>query len=337
MRRPRRSAGRSRSPHRSGPSRLKPRRRPRARRRRGCRARTPRSRTGRSAHHLDQDHDPGDDRRRPAGVKAGHLEALGKRLCRQLGMHALDRSRARASSRGPRRGRMDRAPDRSPRARSACPRRRCPLARRAKSEPLRAPSISERTSLASVSSSPCSAGSWPMWRSVWRTVPAWSDAWNETSVPEPTTSSVEPPPMSTTSDVIGPRAVLDHAQIGEPSLVVAREDAGVERESLAKLAAERAAVLGVAHGRGCDRDGGVGLRGARSARGTRQRCRRRPRSPRSKAARTCRRRAQAGHGRAPLELGYLPVLLDVGDQKAGRVRAHIDDCYAHRAESSPVG
>ena len=47
------------------------RRPPRARRRRGCRARRPRSREAEGAHHLDQDHHAGDDRRRPAGVEAG--------------------------------------------------------------------------------------------------------------------------------------------------------------------------------------------------------------------------------------------------------------------------
>ena len=37
------------------------------------------------------------------------------------------------------------------------------------------------------------------WRSVWRTTPACVETWNSTSLPAPMTSSVEPPPMSSTS------------------------------------------------------------------------------------------------------------------------------------------
>ena len=38
-----------------------------------------------------------------------------------------------------------------------------------------------------------------MWRSLWRTTPACSEVWKAISGPVPTISSVEPPPMSTTS------------------------------------------------------------------------------------------------------------------------------------------
>ncbi len=36
-------------------------------------------------------------------------------------------------------------------------------------------------------------------RSVWRTTPACREVWKATSVPVPTISSVEPPPMSITT------------------------------------------------------------------------------------------------------------------------------------------
>ena len=47
-----------------------------------------------------------------------------------------------------------------------------PLLAVAIASPVSSASISERTSLASASSSPGSGGSVRMWRSVWRTVPA---------------------------------------------------------------------------------------------------------------------------------------------------------------------
>ena len=54
-------------------------------------------------------------------------------------------------------------------------------------------------SVARSSSSCGSGGSQVRCRSDWRIVPAWSEAWKLTSVPEPMISSVEPPPMSKTS------------------------------------------------------------------------------------------------------------------------------------------
>ena len=43
------------------------------------------------AHHLDQDHDPGDDRRRPAGMQPGDLEPLLEGLRGEQRAHPLDR------------------------------------------------------------------------------------------------------------------------------------------------------------------------------------------------------------------------------------------------------
>ena len=56
-----------------------------------------------------------------------------------------------------------------------------------------------RTSPRTASSSASDGGSESMWRSDWRTTPAWVETWKRISWPVPMTSSVEPPPMSTTS------------------------------------------------------------------------------------------------------------------------------------------
>ncbi len=59
-------------------------------------------------------------------------------------------------------------------------------------------SIRPRTSVARASSSTAVGGSLEMQRSLWRTTPAYRESWKAMSVPLPTISSVEPPPMSTT-------------------------------------------------------------------------------------------------------------------------------------------
>ena len=92
-----------------------------------------------------------------------------------------------------------------------------------------------------------------MWRSLWRTTPACSEAWKEISAPVPTISSVEPPPMSITSVGSAGGVLGGGAEVGEARLLLAVEDAGREREALAQLGDEGAAVLGVADGAGRDR------------------------------------------------------------------------------------
>ena len=147
------------------------------------------------AHRLDQDHDAGDDRRRPVGVQAGDLDALGERGRGELREHPLDRRQGEDVAVDPlgvvgleaqldrgQRGR--RAGDGDPRARP-----RAPVAdarpRSARARRRRAPRARPRV-----------GGSEAMWRSVWRTTPACSEAWKAISAPVPTISSVEPPPMS---------------------------------------------------------------------------------------------------------------------------------------------
>ena len=157
----------------------------------------------------------------------------------------------------------------------------------------RAASIRPRTSAASASSSIAVGGSEAMWRSVWRTTPACSEVWKEISAPVPTISSVEPPPMSTTRVGSRRRVLGGRAEIGEPRLLLAVEDPGREREALAQLGDEGAAVLGVADGAGRDRVDRLGPELLDRRRRTRRSPRRRPRSPRPRAARRGRPRAPA--------------------------------------------
>ena len=67
-------------------------------------------------------------------------------------------------------------------------------------------------------------------------------------------SSVEPPPMSKTSSRPAGGAAGGGAEIGEPRLLAAVDHPRVEREALAQLGDEGAAVVGVTYGRGRDRD-----------------------------------------------------------------------------------
>ena len=105
-------------------------------------------------------------------------------------------------------------------------------------------------------------GSVVRWRSVWRTVPACSEAWKPTSAPTPTTSSVEPPPMSTTS-VFGDGGALGAgAEIGEPRLLGAVEDVRVEARSARAARRGKRPVRGVADGAGGDRAHALGPSGS---------------------------------------------------------------------------
>ena len=237
-----------------------------------------------AAHHLDQDHDPRHDRGRPARVKAGHFQALLQRLRRKLRVHALDRP---SDSLEPwtASGSYGSSAWSIAASEVGVPATPMPASAWAKSDPLRTPSINVRTSLASDSSSLCSAGSWAMWRSVWRTVPAWSEAWKDTSDPEPMTSSVEPPPMSTTST--SSSAAAPGSRPGT-SAEPRRRPRGHGRRARNARAARRRTRRDSRH-RGRPRSRPRPWYpddGAPSARGTRRRCCRRPRLPRSRAAMT---------------------------------------------------
>ena len=65
--------------------------------------------------------------------------------------------------------------------------------------------------------------------------------------PRPTTNSVLPPPMSSTSSGSPACAPAGRAQVGEPRLALARDRLRLEPEALAQLALELGAVVGVAH------------------------------------------------------------------------------------------
>ena len=73
--------------------------------------------------------------------------------------------------------------------------------------PARRPRRSRARRAPSASSSSGRGGSVCRWRSLWRTTPTWVETWKSTSPRAPTTSSVEPPPMSiTSSGVASPRS-----------------------------------------------------------------------------------------------------------------------------------
>ena len=60
-----------------------------------------------------------------------------------------------------------------------------------------------------------------MWRSVWRTTPAWVETWNSIFPPAPWTTSVEPPPMSTTTSGVvsaGSRSLVAPAKVSSASV-----------------------------------------------------------------------------------------------------------------------
>ena len=144
-----------------------------------------------------QHHHAGDDRGRPIGVEAGHLAALARAGSRRA--RRAWRAGARRDSRWPSTSRPS-----APEVDARGLRRRAghgdrggdPLALRPPGPPRRAP---RSTSAASAASSSRAGGSECRWRSEWRTTPTWVETWNATSPPSPTTSSVEPPPMSITS------------------------------------------------------------------------------------------------------------------------------------------
>ena len=113
--------------------------------------------------------------------------------------------------------------------------------------------ISPRTSLASASSSSAVGGSEAMWRSVWRTTPACSEAWKEIFSPR-----ADDQLGRAAADVDDQRRTRGHvlrggAEVGEPRLLLAVEDARREREPLPQLGDEGASVAGVPDRAGRDR------------------------------------------------------------------------------------
>ena len=105
------------------------------------------------AHRLDQDHDAGDDRRRPVRVQADDLGPLGERRRREPREQPLDRRAARGRGRGPARGRRGRAPSSTAASEVGVPATAIPFVARASGRSATAASIRERTSAASASSS----------------------------------------------------------------------------------------------------------------------------------------------------------------------------------------
>ena len=253
------------------PLRARAARPPRARRRGGCRARSPRSRRGRRSRA------PRDRIAAPATITGARPGSTISRALRD-GSAASRASllarpaHARSCGRGRARGRTPRARGRARRASSRCRRRRPPARRVACGSRPR----DVRRGIAATSSPK---------RSVSRTQPTSRLA--RTSVPT-IWSSVEPPPMSTTS-VPGSSAPI--AAQRQRGLLVAAQQARREAVAPLDLAEEGLAVLGVAHGARRDAERPLGSerlelapvrrRGrcgrARSGRGAGGAARRRPR------------------------------------------------------------
>ncbi len=194
-----------------------------------------------------------------------------------------------------------------------------------------AASIRPRTSVASASISPAVGGSPPKQRSVWRTTPAWSESWKEISRPVPTTSSVEPPPMSTTRVGSVGRRLRGGAEVGGAGLLLAVEDAGREREALAQLGDEGAAVVGVADGAGRDRVDRLGAQLLEDADIAADRLADVLDRLGREAAGEVDAPAQPGHGAAPIERRDPPPG-HVRHQQPRRVGPDVD----HRDPLSPV-
>ncbi len=201
-----------------------------------------------------EDHHAGDDRRRAVRVQAGDVAALGERHRRQPRRAA--RRAGRATARGPRpaRGRRGRARGRSRRRTSRCRPRRRPRGRRARRGSGTAASSTPRTSAASASSSSGRGGSeCEVALGVAHDADLGGDVELARGRATPTTSSVEPPPMSINSRgvVVVARPRSRRGRSAAPPR--RRSGARVEPEALAHRGGELGAVGGVAHRGGHDR------------------------------------------------------------------------------------
>ena len=116
-----------------------------------------------------------------------------------------------------------------------CRRRRSRRATRARTAAgTAASSVARDVGARAPSSSSAVGGSRCRWRSVWRTTPTCVETWKSTSPRAPTTSSVEPPPMSITSSGVGRRSrARGRAEERQPRLLVAGQRARVEPERVA--------------------------------------------------------------------------------------------------------
>ena len=137
------------------------------------------------------------------GARSGSRPGISRALGERHGGEPVERSR-RAASRGehvaldPRRVvRLEREVDRGALGRR-CRRRRSRARSRATSAGT-APRGSRARRRRARRAPRGVGGSWCRWRSVWRTTPIWVETWKRTAPRAPTTSSVEPPPMSITS------------------------------------------------------------------------------------------------------------------------------------------
>ena len=155
--------------------------------------------------------------------------------------------------------------------------------------------------------------------------------------PSPRISSVEPPPMSTTSTGPARRLaqVAHRAVEGQRRLLVAGDHLGLDAEPGAHAGAK---TVGVARRRGWPRwrrSGPGRRRGRRSARRTRRWRRRRAPAPRRRAGRCGRRPGRA----APSAISRTGDVGQVADQQLDGVGAAVDggDRSAHRSTAATHG
>ena len=209
-------------------------------------------------HHLLEDQDPGDDRRRAVGVQARDLGGAprasaasqpGEDPCASLGVEhvAVDA----------RRGRRARDPGRSRPATWRCRRPRSPrLDGAARCGSGTAAARIARTSADSSARSASVGGSVCRWRSVWRTTPAWVETWNSTSPP-----GADHHLGRAAADVeherrrrVGGVALAGRAEERQPRLLVAGQHVRLEpvavldlgRRTAAPLAESRTALVSTA-------------------------------------------------------------------------------------------
>ena len=218
--------------------------------------------------HARQDHDAGDDRRRPVGLRARRPGAAPRAACAgEPSRIALALGPRRARSRGPSPGRRGRGAWAIAASEVAVPATAiaCSTSSRRSSRDRvgedragrpRGPRRARRRS----------AGRCAMWRSVWRTTPAWVETWNSALRPR-----ADHELGRAAADVDDQRrrvvvrvAVAGRAEERQPRLLVAGEDVGVEAVAVATvsansspLAASRTALVSTASARR--------RRGARSA------------------------------------------------------------------------
>ena len=283
------------------------------------------------AHRLDQDGRSGDDRGSSVGVQTGDVLAGCSGSAASIASirsHSLERQLVAVYAQGV--VGLELLVDRRERGGRAGHGDALSDAHRAH-RPARRPRPSREPTRHSAAISSALGGSLATWRSLKRTDPMRVDTWKSGVV------------ARRADHVLGASAAdVDHqrrarrrvasgrgAEERQAGFLLAADGADVEPEAVADRRLELLAVGGIAHGARGHRDRPLGPVLVRQARGRPPGVRRPAPSRRRRACPPRRRPRQAGShrcaGRSPRSV---PLLVDVGNEQPGRVRAQIHHGYA---------